>query len=82
MISRELIHIDQNESNTNLITHITDEYDAFATIKHGILQFMPKFISETEKGCHLLSSTEKMVVVSIAIPLLQVEVIQISKLKN
>lgn len=52
----ELAHIDQNESDANLITRIADEYDAIATVKHGILLFMPKGISETAKGSSLPSA--------------------------
>lgn len=37
-----LPHIDQNESDANLITRIADEHDAIATVKNGYLLFMPK----------------------------------------
>ncbi|MCF9034702.1 contractile injection system protein, VgrG/Pvc8 family [Acinetobacter nectaris] len=49
----ELAHIDQNESDANLITRIADEYDAIATVKHGILLFIPKGLSQTAKGTDL-----------------------------
>ncbi|TEU23326.1 DNA primase [Alkanindiges illinoisensis] len=38
----ELAHIDQNESDANLITRIADEYDAIVTVKNGSMLFMPK----------------------------------------
>lgn len=45
-----LAHIDQNESDANLITRIADEHDAIATVKNGKLLFMPKGQAETVKG--------------------------------
>lgn len=48
-----LAHIDQNESDANLITRIADEHNAIATIKNGSLLFMPKGKSETASGLEL-----------------------------
>lgn len=45
-----LPHIDQNESDANLITRIADEHDAIATVKNGYLLFMPKGAGKTFKG--------------------------------
>ena len=36
LIDQEIAHIDQNESDANLITRVADEYDAIATVKMGI----------------------------------------------
>ncbi|MBJ9954401.1 DNA primase [Acinetobacter baumannii] len=48
-----LAHIDQNESDANLITRIADEHDAIATVKNGHLLFMPKGESKTISGLDL-----------------------------
>lgn len=45
-----LAHIDQNESDANLITRIADEHDAIATVKNGYLIFMPKGDGKTISG--------------------------------
>ena len=45
-----LAHIDQNESDANLITRIADEHDAIATVKNGYLMFMPKGDGKTATG--------------------------------
>lgn len=45
-----LAHIDQNESDANLITRIADEHDAIATVKNGNLLFMPKGTGQTASG--------------------------------
>lgn len=45
-----LAHIDQNESDANLITRIADEHDAIATVKNGNLIFMPKGDGKTISG--------------------------------
>ena len=45
-----LPHIDQNESDANLITRIADEHAALATVKNGYLLFMPKGEGKTFKG--------------------------------
>ena len=45
-----LPHIDQNESDANLITRIADEHDAIATVKNGNLLFMPKGEGKTFNG--------------------------------
>lgn len=50
LASHKIIHIDQNESDTNLITRLADEHDAIATIKNGTLLFMPKGQSQTISG--------------------------------
>ena len=48
-----LAHIDQNESDANLMTRIADEHDAIATVKNGYLLFMPKGESKTISGLDL-----------------------------
>lgn len=48
-----LAHIDQNESDANLITRIADEHDAIATVKNGHLLFMPKGEGKTITGLDL-----------------------------
>ncbi|TVT83434.1 contractile injection system protein, VgrG/Pvc8 family [Acinetobacter colistiniresistens] len=48
-----LAHIDQNESDANLITRIADEHDAIATVKNGYLLFMPKGEGKTISGLDL-----------------------------
>lgn len=45
-----LPHLDQNESDANLITRIADEHDAIATVKNGYLLFMPKGEGKTING--------------------------------
>lgn len=45
-----LPHLDQNESDANLITRIADEHDAIATVKNGYLLFMPKGDGKTLSG--------------------------------
>lgn len=45
-----LAHIDQNESDANLITRIALEHDAIATVKNGCLLFMPAGSGKTFKG--------------------------------
>jgi phage protein D len=45
-----LPHLDQNESDANLITRIADEHDAIATVKNGNLLFMPKGDGKTVNG--------------------------------
>ena len=47
--SIKLAHIDQNESDANLMTRIADEHDAIATVKNGTLLFMAKGKSEDSK---------------------------------
>lgn len=46
----EVAHIDQNESDANLITRIASEYNAIATIKNGYLLFFPKGEAVTISG--------------------------------
>ncbi|WP_000461122.1 contractile injection system protein, VgrG/Pvc8 family [Acinetobacter baumannii] len=46
----KLAHIDQNESDANLMTRIADEHDAIATVKNATLLFMAKGKSETVSG--------------------------------
>lgn len=53
LIDQEIAHIDQNESDANLITRLADEYDAIATVKNGHLLFMPRGMSETASGLKL-----------------------------
>ncbi|ELO6156182.1 phage late control D family protein [Escherichia coli] len=45
-----LPHLDQNESDANLITRIADEHDAITTVKNGFLLFMPKGEGKTLSG--------------------------------
>ncbi|WP_151710575.1 contractile injection system protein, VgrG/Pvc8 family [Acinetobacter brisouii] len=53
LASITLAHIDQNESDANLMTRIADEHDAIATVKNGILLFMPKGSNQTASGTEL-----------------------------
>lgn len=48
-------HIDQNESDANLITRIADENDAIATIKNNTLILLPIGLSQTTSGLDLPS---------------------------
>lgn len=57
LANRLLAHIDQNESDANLITRIADEHDAIATVKNGILLFMPTGASQTVTGLDLPTKT-------------------------
>ncbi|MFP0718526.1 DNA primase [Acinetobacter baumannii] len=50
LAKHKIIHIDQNESDANLLTRLADEHDAIATIKNGTLLFMPKGQSQTISG--------------------------------
>lgn len=50
LASIKLAHIDQNESDANLMTRIADEHDAIATIKNSTLLFMAKGKAETVSG--------------------------------
>lgn len=51
--TQKVIHLDQNESDANLLTRLADEHDAIATIKNGTLLFMPKGQSQTISGQEL-----------------------------
>lgn len=53
LASHKIIHLDQNESDANLLTRLADEHDAIATIKNGTLLFMPKGQSQTISGQEL-----------------------------
>lgn len=53
LANHKIIHLDQNESDANLITRLADEHDAIATIKNGALLFMPKGQSQTISGQEL-----------------------------
>lgn len=53
LASHKIIHVDQNESDANLLTRLADEHDAIATIKNGMLLFMPKGQSQTISGQEL-----------------------------
>ncbi|MDU6099479.1 MAG: contractile injection system protein, VgrG/Pvc8 family [Acinetobacter sp.] len=53
LAKHKIIHIDQNESDANLLTRLADEHDAIATIKNGTLLFMPKGQSQTISGQEL-----------------------------
>lgn len=54
---RKVPHLDQNESDANLITRLADEHDAIATIKNGCLLFLPTGSGETVSG-QLLPTVE------------------------
>ena len=44
-------HIDQtNESDINLLSRLAKEYDAIATVKNGVLLFMPTGLAKTASG--------------------------------
>ena len=49
----EIAHIDQNESDANLITRLADEYDAVATVKNGNLLFMPRGAAQSASGLEI-----------------------------
>lgn len=53
LADHKIIHLDQNESDANLLTRLADEHDAIVTIKNGKLLFMPKGQSQTVKGLDL-----------------------------
>lgn len=57
LASRQVAHIDQNESDANLITRIADEHDAIATVKNGVLLFMPTGSGQTVSGLDLPAKT-------------------------
>lgn len=50
LAQHKIINLVQNESDANLITRLADEHDAIATVKNGILLFMPKGSSQTISG--------------------------------
>ena len=50
LANHKIIHLDQNESDANLLTRLADEHDAIATIKNGTLLFMQKGQSQTISG--------------------------------
>lgn len=50
LAKNKIPHLDQNESDANLLTRLADEYDAMATVKNGKLLFMPKGQSQTASG--------------------------------
>lgn len=49
----EIQHIDQNESDANLLTRIADEYDAVCSVKNGYILLMPQGLAETANGLQL-----------------------------
>lgn len=53
LASHPIEHIDQNESDANLITRLADEYDAIATVKNGNLLFMPRGSAQSASGLEL-----------------------------
>lgn len=53
LAAHKIIHIDQNESDANLLTRLADEHDAIATVKNGSLLFMPKGLSQSASGQNL-----------------------------
>lgn len=50
LVDVEVAHIDQNESDANLITRIASEHNAIATVKNGYLLFLPKGEATTISG--------------------------------
>lgn len=54
MFAKRIIsHIDQNDSDANIMTRIADENDALATVKNGTLVLMPIGQSQTVSGLDL-----------------------------
>lgn len=53
LASHKIVHVDQNESDANLLTRLADEHDAIATIKNGTLLFMQKGQGQTISGQEL-----------------------------
>ncbi|OUY08718.1 contractile injection system protein, VgrG/Pvc8 family [Acinetobacter populi] len=53
LYDQEIAHIDQNESDANLITRLADEHDAIATVKNGYLLFMPRGAAQSASGLDL-----------------------------
>ncbi|MEB5477601.1 DNA primase [Acinetobacter pollinis] len=51
--SETIVHLDQNESDANLIIRLADEYDALATVKNNTLLFMPTGQSKSASGKQL-----------------------------
>lgn len=61
LATKEIYHLDQNESDINLLTRLADEFDAAATIKDDILLFTPIGKHTTVNGQdlpHLLITRE------------------------
>ena len=52
-VDRMVQHIDQNESDANIMTRIADENDALASVKNGALVLLPIGQSETVSGIEL-----------------------------
>lgn len=52
-IDRVVPHIDQNESDANIMTRIADENDALASVKNGALVLLPIGQSQTVSGLSL-----------------------------
>lgn len=53
LADEQIVHLDQNESDANLLTRLSDEYDAIATVKNNTLIFMPRGNSQTASGKQL-----------------------------
>ncbi|MHA3078845.1 contractile injection system protein, VgrG/Pvc8 family [Acinetobacter sp. ANC 5502] len=51
--NRSVGHLDQNDSDANIMTRIADENDAIATVKNGTLLCMPIGESQTASGLDL-----------------------------
>jgi phage protein D len=69
-----LPHIDQNESDANLITRIADEHDAIATVKMAIYCLCLKVQERPLKAIHYLkySSPDQMVIHTVILtPMVQ-----------
>ncbi|WP_269915425.1 contractile injection system protein, VgrG/Pvc8 family [Acinetobacter sp. HY1485] len=53
LADEQIVHLDQNESDANLLTRLSDEYDAIATIKNNTLLFLKTGESKTASGKQL-----------------------------
>lgn len=53
LVDRKVAHIDQNDSDANIMTRIADENDALATVKNGTLLLMPIGQAQTVSGLDL-----------------------------
>ena len=51
--SRLVSHIDQNDSDANIMTRIADEHDAIATVKNNTLLLLPIGEAQTSSGLSL-----------------------------
>ncbi|WP_288383294.1 contractile injection system protein, VgrG/Pvc8 family [uncultured Acinetobacter sp.] len=53
LANRTVSHIDQNDSDANIMTRLADENDAIATVKNGTLLLLPIGESQTASGLDL-----------------------------